>query len=157
MWLYQTRVKCGVWERIGAAIAGLALTHTIAKAIFQGVFTSKKPFLRTPKCEERCAVVRGLLMAREELMILALLWLAAAGVVARYGTENPDILTWAVILLVQSTPYLASLCLSLISVVPGIIPGVDGKLACTNACQMVAASGPATVALPMAAKRKDKV
>jgi exo-beta-1,3-glucanase (GH17 family)/cellulose synthase/poly-beta-1,6-N-acetylglucosamine synthase-like glycosyltransferase len=158
MWLYQTRVKCGFWARIGAAVAGLALTHTIAKAIFQGVFTSKKPFLRTPKCEERCAVVRGLLMAREELMILALLWLAAAGVIARYGTENPDIVTWAVILLVQSTPYLASLCLSLISVVPGIIPGVDGKLACNNACQMVAATpGAATLSIPVARERKDKV
>jgi len=158
MWLYKTRVKCGLWERIGAAVAGLALTHTIAKAIFQGVFTSKKPFLRTPKCEERCAVVRGLLMAREELLILGLLWLAAAGVMARYGTENPDIVTWALILLVQSTPYLAALCLSLLSVMPNLIPGVNRSLACSNACQIVAAApGTASVALPMAQKRKDKV
>ncbi len=157
MWLYKTRVKCGAWARIGAAIAGLALTHTIAKAIFQGLFTSSKPFLRTPKCEERCAVMRGLLMAREELMILGLLWLAAAGVIARYGTDNPDIVTWAVILIVQSAPYLATLCLSLMSVMPGLIPGVDGKLACSNACQLVGASATGEALATVAVKDNEKV
>ncbi len=157
MWLYKTRVKCGLWARIGAAIAGLALTHTIAKAIFQGIFTKSKPFLRTPKCEERCAVVRGLLMAREELVILGLLWLSAAAVIARYGTENPDIVTWAVILVVQSAPYLAALCLSLLSVMPGLIPGTNTEKACSSACQLAtAADNMATAAITLPAKDKTK-
>jgi hypothetical protein len=160
MWLYKTRVKCGLWERIGAAIAGLALTHTIAKAMVQGLCTSKKPFLRTPKCEERCAVVRGMMMAREELIILALLWVAAGAVLARYGTENPDIVTWALILLVQSTPYLAALCLSLLSVMPNLVPGVSRRAACANACQVASlgagSTGAAAVTIPMES-RKNKV
>jgi len=146
MWLYKTRVRCGAWERIGAAIAGLALTHTIAKAIFQGLTTKNKPFLRTPKCEERSAVVRGLMMAREELIVLTALWVAAAGVIARYGTENPDIVTWALILLVQSTPYLAALCLSLLSVMPNLIPGMNRRTAPQCDCQLAAAAPGATMA-----------
>lgn len=139
MWLYKTRVRCGVWERIGAAIAGLALTHTIAKAMFQGLTTKNKPFLRTPKCEERSAVVRGLMMAREELIVLCTLWVAAGGVIARYGTENPDIVTWALILLVQSTPYLAALCLSLLSVMPNLIPSMSRHAVGQSSCQIAAA------------------
>jgi len=34
---------------------------------------------------------------------------------------------------------------------------VDGHLACNNACQMVPAGGPSTVAIPVKPERKDKI
>ena len=49
----------------GLGRAGLSLTHTVAKAVMAGLFTSGKPFLRTPKCEDpallsaRCCAWRG--------------------------------------------------------------------------------------------------
>ena len=143
---------------------GLALTHTIAKAMVQGLCTSKKPFLRTPKCEKRSAVVRGLMMAREELAILGLLWLAAGAVIGRYGAENPDIVTWAVILIVQSAPYLAALCLSLLSVMPNLVPGVSRALGLGNAGRLgklaaagsvSASSGVAAVRIPVGKQSQD--
>src|SRR5581483_3409003 len=34
--LYDARVKCGWRERLGAALAGMSLTHSIARAVFSG-------------------------------------------------------------------------------------------------------------------------
>ena len=52
-WLYRARVKCGWRDRISAAIAGMALSHAVARAMWQGMFTSGKPFFRTPKCADQ--------------------------------------------------------------------------------------------------------
>src|SRR5437773_1574659 len=46
--LYPQKVGSGVKGAIFASAAGLALTHTVAKAMWSGLFTSRKPFLRTP-------------------------------------------------------------------------------------------------------------
>ena len=44
----------------------MALTHTVGRAIWQGMFTSGRPFVRTPKCENQPAIVQGLLHARRK-------------------------------------------------------------------------------------------
>ncbi len=81
-WLYRARVKCGLRDRIGAAIAGMALSHAVARAMWQGMFTSGKPFLRTPKCADKPAALQAVLMAREEIiLLLALITCAGAGFV----------------------------------------------------------------------------
>ena len=118
LWLYQAKVQCTVWQRIGAAVAGMGLTHTIARAIFQGLFTKSKPFLRTPKGEDKPAFIKGLLMAWEETQMLILVWLAASAVLLRYGLENQEALIWVGLLLVQSIPYLAALVSSLVNSMP---------------------------------------
>ena len=73
LWLYQARVPCSVWESLGAALSGLALTHTVARGTIQGLFTSGKPFMRTPKYEKRGALFLGLVTIRQELFLLFLL------------------------------------------------------------------------------------
>ena len=45
LWLYPARVGTGFVRSVGAAIAGLAVSHTVAKAVVIGFLTSKKPFL----------------------------------------------------------------------------------------------------------------
>ncbi len=119
-WLYVAKVPCTTRQRIGAAIAGMALTHTIARAVIQGLTTDSTPFLRTPKCESRPAVMQGFLMAREEAFVLGLLWLAILMVLISYGF-TPEALVWAVLLLVQSVPYVAAVMLSLVNAVPGLM------------------------------------
>src|SRR5256885_13782079 len=47
--LYQVRVGANVRQTLAAAIAGLALTHTIGKAAVKGLVTNSEPFFRTPK------------------------------------------------------------------------------------------------------------
>ena len=57
--LYRARVGCGVADRLGAAIAGLALSHTIGKAVWKGLMFTGAPFLRTPKIEGRAGTGPG--------------------------------------------------------------------------------------------------
>jgi cellulose synthase/poly-beta-1,6-N-acetylglucosamine synthase-like glycosyltransferase/exo-beta-1,3-glucanase (GH17 family) len=119
-WLYAARVPCGWRERLGAAIAGMALTHTVGRAVWQGLFTSGRPFHRTPKCEDKPAFVQGLMGAREEGLLLLGLWTAAALLYLGYGNENRDAFLWIALLLVQSLPYLAALVTSMINAIPAL-------------------------------------
>ena len=41
-----------IFGAVIASIAGLSLTHTVGKAVMSGIFTSHRPFLRTPKCQD---------------------------------------------------------------------------------------------------------
>jgi cellulose synthase/poly-beta-1,6-N-acetylglucosamine synthase-like glycosyltransferase len=118
LWLYAARVHATPGENLAAALAGLSLTHTIGKAVFAGLFTSERPFMRTPKCEDQPALVRGLLASREESTILALLALGAFAVGFRYGSQDVEALLWIALLGVQSLPYLASFATAMINALP---------------------------------------
>ncbi|BCR06045.1 glycosyl transferase [Desulfuromonas versatilis] len=118
--LYRARVRCTFWQSVGAAIAGMGLTHTIARAIFNGLWTSSKPFLRTPKGEGRPAVFQGVAMAWEETQIMLLLWLTAVASLWFFGLDNVEGLLWAALLLVQSIPYASALLTSLASTLPRV-------------------------------------
>jgi exo-beta-1,3-glucanase (GH17 family)/cellulose synthase/poly-beta-1,6-N-acetylglucosamine synthase-like glycosyltransferase len=118
LWLY-TRCVPSTWsQRLGAAVAAMALTHSIARAMLRGMFTSNAPFLRTPKAEDRPAVVRAIMAAREESLILFGLWVAALGVAGRYGISYAETQLWVAILAVQSVPYVAALYLSVLNTRP---------------------------------------
>jgi cellulose synthase/poly-beta-1,6-N-acetylglucosamine synthase-like glycosyltransferase/exo-beta-1,3-glucanase (GH17 family) len=118
LWLYEARVQCRFSQKIGAAIAGMALTHTVGRAIWQGLFTSGRPFVRTPKCENQPAIVQGLLHAREEIGLMLGLWLTALGIVVVFGGENRDAFLWSGLLAVQSLPYVAALITSMVNAMP---------------------------------------
>jgi len=120
LWLYHARVDCTLIQTIGATIAGLALTHTVAKAIWQGLFTSGRPFLRTPKFEKQRPFLAGLVTIREELFLLLLLWSAASYMMSLENFDNLSGHLWTTVLLVQSIPYTASLFLLLVNVAPNI-------------------------------------
>ena len=57
--LYPPKVRSGVKGALMASVAGLSLTHTVGKAVWSGLFTSGKPFLRTPKCEDPALLQPG--------------------------------------------------------------------------------------------------
>jgi hypothetical protein len=116
--LYSLRIRCSLAQNIGAAIAALSLTHTVGKAVWSGIFTSGKPFLRTPKLEDQPAVMKGLLMAWEESLLSLLLWTAAVGIVVANGSDSPESWLWAAMLVVQSIPYAASFITAMVSIAP---------------------------------------
>ncbi len=125
IWLYQAKVGCGLRQRIGAALAGMALTHAVSKAVLLGLFTDERPFLRTPKCEDKSAIIRGIVVAWEEFVLVTLLWLGAAVILIGDGTlgsgwQNDEALTWASMLLSMSLPYAAGVATSLISAMPSL-------------------------------------
>ncbi len=117
--LYHVRVKRSTWrQRFGAAVAGMSLTLTIGRAMLAGLFTSSQPFLRTPKCESRPALIKSLLMAREEFILFLALWLAAVALLWRYQISNTEVLFWLGVLAVQSIPYVAALVVSVVNILP---------------------------------------
>lgn len=116
-WLYRARVKCGWKDRIGAAVAGMALTHAVGRAVWQGMFTSGKPFIRTPKCDDKPAAVQGLLMAREEIGLLLALVICAFLILFTFEVRNQNALIWSGMLMVQTLPYWAALISSMINAV----------------------------------------
>ncbi|MGZ5050609.1 MAG: glycosyltransferase family 2 protein [Methylobacter sp.] len=118
LWLYQARVPCSVWESLGAALSGLALTHTVAKGTLQGLFTSGKPFMRTPKMEEQSALFVGLVTIRQELTLLILLSIAIGMMASLEHFDNFSGRLWIAILSVQAVPYVAALLTVLISIAP---------------------------------------
>ncbi len=115
IYLYRTRVGSSVAQTVASALAGLSLSHTIAKAILQGFVTSSLPFFRTPKRVRSHALFRALVEAREEGLIMLALWLAMAAVLVNQGSDSLDLVIWLLVLLVQSIPYLAAVILALVN------------------------------------------
>ncbi|MGZ8152374.1 MAG: glycosyltransferase [Methylovulum sp.] len=118
LWLYQARVPCSVGQSLGAALSGLALTHTVARGTIQGLFTSGKPFMRTPKYEKQGPLFAGLMVVRQELILLILLGAAISAVASIEHFDNLSGRLWISVLSVQAVPYVATLLTLLISIAP---------------------------------------
>src|SRR5215475_1882011 len=118
--LYRVRVGANFRQTVAAAVAGLALTHTIGTAVLKGLFTRGEPFFRTPKNAGSQRVWQALGAARDEILIMLGLWLSAWGVshATTWQTRGPDRFAWIVVLLIQSVPYASSLIVSLASAFP---------------------------------------
>jgi exo-beta-1,3-glucanase (GH17 family)/glycosyltransferase involved in cell wall biosynthesis len=118
--LYRVRVGANVRQTVAAAVAGLALTHTIGTAAIKGLVTRGEPFFRTPKQAGTSGFLRAIAAAREETAMMAALVLSAWAVsyTGTKETSGPDRLAWIVVLLIQSVPYASSLCVSLVSAFP---------------------------------------
>ncbi|MCB1617200.1 MAG: glycosyltransferase, partial [Pseudomonadales bacterium] len=127
IYLYRTRVGTSLRQTVAAAVAGLALTHTIGMAVLTGFFVKDKPFFRTPKQADAQALLKALSAAREESLMLTALLLASGAIISQFGTETLDLLAWAIMLLMQSIPYACSLLLSLISALPKLPAGLIGQ------------------------------
>lgn len=125
IYLYRgARIVGTARQTLAAAIAGLALSHTIARAMWQGLVTRDKPFLRTPKMEQATALRRALASAREEILLMIALWSAAAAVAFQNGADTLDLLLWIIVLLVQSVPYSAALLVAVLSAFPRLRAGL---------------------------------
>jgi len=113
--LYRECVGANLRQTVAAALAGLALAHTIGVATVRGLLTRHEPFFRTPKQRQRQALVRAVSDAREEILMMVALWLGAWAVHRIPLMQSPDMTLWRIALLIQSVPYTASLLVSLLS------------------------------------------
>ncbi|EPJ96254.1 glycosyltransferase [Pseudomonas psychrophila] len=118
IFLYRRAVGVNLKDAFAAALAGLALSHTIAKAVLYGFFTTSIPFFRTPKNADNHGFWVAISEAREEVFIMLLLWGAALGIFLVQGLPSNDMRFWVVMLLVQSLPYLAALIMAFLSSLP---------------------------------------
>jgi cellulose synthase/poly-beta-1,6-N-acetylglucosamine synthase-like glycosyltransferase len=118
LWLYRARVPCSILQTLGSFLAGLSLTHTVARGVLQGLFTHNKPFLRTPKNEKRGALLTGAKGVWQELVILVALATSITAIASAEYFANLIGWLWITILTVQMVPYLATLIMLLISIYP---------------------------------------
>ena len=116
IYLYRSRVKANLRQTFAAAIAGLALSHTVGIATLRGLFTDDMPFVRTPKCARPSAVLQALTAVREELLMLVSLCLAVAmlNLIPR-EFSSPDLRIWSIVMLIQAIPYAAAVLVSFVS------------------------------------------
>ncbi|NCO58361.1 MAG: glycosyltransferase [Deltaproteobacteria bacterium] len=126
LYLYRTGVRATVRQTVAAAVAGLALSHTIARAVLSGLVTRNQPFFRTPKLAHGNACLRALVAAREEGLLMIALGLAAYILVSRQGTGMPDLVVWVAVLIIQAVPYTTAVIMALISGLPRLPAALIG-------------------------------
>lgn len=113
--LYPPKVRSGFWGAIVASVAGMALTHSVGKAVWTGLLTSGKPFLRTPKCADPANFTQVLRVIWQEALLFALLVIAMVSMGFDRGFQDPAVTMWMVMLGIQSLPYAATLVTAKIS------------------------------------------
>ncbi|MCE9523102.1 MAG: glycosyltransferase, partial [Alphaproteobacteria bacterium] len=107
--LYPQRVKTGFSGAVAASIAGLALSHTVARAVISGILTAGKPFMRTPKLEATAPLRSIFAVAWEEIALLSALVVAIVATwQVRGGWEDDAGLVWIAMLAIQALPYAAT-------------------------------------------------
>ena len=115
LWLYPPKVGSGFKGAMMASVAGLSLTHAVGKAVWTGLFTSSKPFLRTPKCADPALFSQVLRVVWQETALLVLLIIAMVSMAFDRGFQDPAVSLWMVMLGVQSLPYAATFFTATIS------------------------------------------
>lgn len=113
--LYRWRMQANLIQSLGAGIAGLAVSHTIARAMLAGLHTRDIGFFRTPKMVDKHSIHQAFNDAREEGLIAVALVLSAITIGLRDDAYLTDTRLWMTLLLVQSVPYIAAVCMSLVS------------------------------------------
>jgi hypothetical protein len=110
--LYRLRVRASPAQMAGAVCAAMALQWTVARAIGMGVILERMPFLRTAKGG---AGRKGPdFPAFWEAVIGGLLVLGAITLVATNYKQVREINIFALVLVVQSLPFIAAVALAAI-------------------------------------------
>ncbi len=107
--LYWRRVDCGLADRCGAALAGMALSHTVARGVLAGLWGTHGVFHVTTRRPGNATNRRMPNELREQILLLAALWL---GMLATLWLRQPldaTTVAWVAILALQSLPYLSAL------------------------------------------------
>ena len=113
--LYPPKVKSGLRGALVASVAGLSLTHTVGKAVWTGLMTSGKPFLRTPKCADPASLTQVSRVIWQEATLLVLLLAAMVSMAFDRGFQDPAVSLWMVMLGVQALPYAATFATAYVS------------------------------------------
>jgi exo-beta-1,3-glucanase (GH17 family)/cellulose synthase/poly-beta-1,6-N-acetylglucosamine synthase-like glycosyltransferase len=104
--LYRLRVKINKKQTFGAVIAAMSVQWTVARAVWDGLIKDHLPFARTAKGGR--ARLKTDFQAFWEAVIGGLLVLGAAVVVATNVNQVTELYIFAVVLVIQSLPFLAA-------------------------------------------------
>jgi len=110
--LYRLRVRASLGEMLGAVCAAMAVQWTVARAVGMGLIHERMPFLRTAKGGS--ARKGPDFPAFWEAVIAALLLIGAVTLVVTNYKQVHEINIFAVVLVVQSLPFLAAVAIAAI-------------------------------------------
>jgi cellulose synthase/poly-beta-1,6-N-acetylglucosamine synthase-like glycosyltransferase len=131
--LYRARVNCSWADVLGASAASMALSHAIARGVFEGLWRRAGEFKRTAKGTGNSPRFVWLASIREETLLAFTLALAMAAVVWHYGTDHVEAMLWAAILAAQALPYVATVVVAWVSARTGAVaaeaPALEQPLA----------------------------
>jgi exo-beta-1,3-glucanase (GH17 family)/cellulose synthase/poly-beta-1,6-N-acetylglucosamine synthase-like glycosyltransferase len=110
--LYRLRVAVPLGQMLGAVIAAMSVQWTVARAVGYGVWKESLPFMRTAKGG---ATRKGPdFPAFWEAVLAALLLIGAVIVVATNYKQIHEINIFALVLVVQSLPFLAAVAIGML-------------------------------------------
>jgi exo-beta-1,3-glucanase (GH17 family)/cellulose synthase/poly-beta-1,6-N-acetylglucosamine synthase-like glycosyltransferase len=110
--LYRLRVKATPGQMLGAVIAAMSVQWTVARAVGIGVFKERLPFLRTSKGGNSRKGPD--FPAFWEAVIAGLLLVGALTLVVSNYKQVREINLFAVVLVVQSLPFLSAVAIALV-------------------------------------------
>jgi cellulose synthase/poly-beta-1,6-N-acetylglucosamine synthase-like glycosyltransferase len=110
--LYRLRVAVPLGQMIGAVIAAMSVQLTVARAVGCGVWKETLPFTRTAKGGAPCKGAD--FPAFWESILGALLMIGAVVVVATNYNQIRELNVFAVVLVVQSLPFLAAVAMAVL-------------------------------------------
>jgi exo-beta-1,3-glucanase (GH17 family)/cellulose synthase/poly-beta-1,6-N-acetylglucosamine synthase-like glycosyltransferase len=110
--LYRLRVRATPGQMLGAVCAAMAVQWTVARAVGIGIFKERLPFLRTSKGGNSRKGPD--FPAFWEAVIAGLLLVGALTLVLTNYKEVHEINIFAIVLVVQSLPFLAAVAIALI-------------------------------------------
>ena len=110
--LYRLRVRATPGQMLGAVCAAMAVQWTVARAVGIGIFKERLPFLRTSKGGNSRKGPD--FPAFWEAVIAGLLMVGALTLVVTNYKEVHEIKIFAIVLVVQSLPFLAAVAIALI-------------------------------------------
>jgi exo-beta-1,3-glucanase (GH17 family)/cellulose synthase/poly-beta-1,6-N-acetylglucosamine synthase-like glycosyltransferase len=110
--LYQLRVRASFGEMVGAVFAAMSLQWAVARAVGIGVFKERLPFLRTSKGGNSRKGPD--FPAFWEALIAAVLLASAVTLVVTNFKQVREINIFAIVLVVQSLPFLSAVAIALI-------------------------------------------
>ena len=121
--LYRRRVRCSIPETLGAAVAGMGLSHAIGLGVFAGLARREGVFEITSKgagkggrAPRRPRLELG--GAREEALLMTGLLICAIGVAATREVNHLESAMWVVVLALQACPYVAAVACAWLSTRP---------------------------------------
>jgi exo-beta-1,3-glucanase (GH17 family)/cellulose synthase/poly-beta-1,6-N-acetylglucosamine synthase-like glycosyltransferase len=111
--LHRAKVGTGFLGAMASAVTGLSLAFTVGRGVLSGLFTSSKPFMRTPKCENMAPWSHALRITAIETAMLVGTIIAIIGTIHIRRLEDPAERIWVTALVVMAIPYAASLLVAL--------------------------------------------
>ncbi len=119
--LYWRRVRCSAGEILGAALAGMGLSHAIGLGVFAGLAQREGVFEITAKGAGKAnaaVAARAFGGAREEALLLLGLAICAVSVFMTRQVNHLESALWIGVLALQAFPYLAAVLCAGMSMLP---------------------------------------